>query len=377
MSKYNKTISEVYKQYIEEQKISPDQEQKALIALLSNLEKEITKSKQTDFKTIVTSLLPAKKKIRKQGIYIYGEVGRGKSMIMDMFFDTVPEEKKKRIHFHEFMIDIHSRLRQQRKKEKKSDPLIIVAKEISKEVKLLCFDEFNVTDITDAMILGRLFQALFKYGLILVTTSNCKPENLYKEGLQRERFLPFIELLKESLVISELIAKCDYRMTYLKSLNKTYFTPYNKSTLKSIKECFEKLTNYADSEETLLKNQGKEIKLEKTHGNICWTSFENLCCKPLGTNDYIKICNNFEVIILENIPKMNKDSHNEAKRFTNLIDIIYENKVKLICNAATDPSELYTEGKGSFEFQRTVSRLIEMQSDSYLKLEHKLNIISD
>ena len=307
----------------------------------------------------------------KQGIYVYGDVGRGKSMLMDRFFDEVEITKKRRVHFHSFMQEVHHRiylLREEYKKNKKeADFLPRLAKAIAKEAQLLCFDEFQVKDIADAMILSRFFALLFAEGVTVVATSNRPPEDLYKDGLKRENFLPFIDLLKEKLEIVRLGGKEDYRRKKLGSLETTYFTPLGKKADKFLKDLFAELASNHKPEPHNLDVNGRKLTLPRTYAHVAWCSFAELCATPLAAADYLKIAEEFDAVLLENIPILSSAKRNEATRFITLIDIFYENKTHLICTAEVSPEKLYPKGDNRFEFDRTISRLIEMQSADYLK----------
>ncbi len=305
------------------------------------------------------------------GLYIWGDVGRGKSMLMDLFFDYVGVEKKRRVHFHAFMLEIHRRLHALRQ-IKAEDPILRVAHEIAKETWLLCFDEMQVTDIGDAMILGRLFSELFNRGVVVVCTSNRPVDDLYKDGLQRERFLPFIALFKEQLKMIELAGEQDYRLKHLKSLKTTYATPLNKKSELFLSEAFKELTHHSIPETRTLQLKGRLLEVKKTCGGVAWFSFPELCEQPLGAEDYLEIARCFHTVLLANIPVLGKEMRNEAKRFVTLVDALYEHKTKLIATAESLPQELYPTGDGSFEFARTASRLIEMQSENYLGTSHEM-----
>jgi cell division protein ZapE len=298
-----------------------------------------------------------------KGLYIYGRVGRGKSMLMDAFFATVPGEKKRRVHFFAFMADVHARIHARR--AEKGDPIVPVAQDIASETTLLCFDEFHVVDIADAMILGRLFAALFAAGVVVVATSNRAPDKLYGGGLQRERFLPFIDLLKERLDVIELDGPRDYRLQRFKG-RKVYFTPPDTKATAALAQAFADLTDGATPERETLTVLGRELDVPRAAKNVAWFTFDELCMQPLGPNDYLAFVGRYHTFIVDGIPKLNFERRNEAKRFNILIDTLYDAHGNLVCSAEAPPQELYTDGDGSFEFQRTVSRLIEMQSDDYI-----------
>jgi cell division protein ZapE len=298
-----------------------------------------------------------------KGLYIYGRVGRGKSMLMDAFFATVPGEKKRRVHFFAFMADVHARIHARR--AEKGDPIAPVAQDIASETSVLCFDEFHVVDIADAMILGRLFAALFAAGVVVVATSNRAPDKLYEGGLQRERFLPFIDLLKERLDVIELDGPRDYRLQRFKG-RQVYFTPPDAKAKAALAQAFADLTDGATPARETLTVLGREIEVPRAAKSVAWFTFEELCIKPLGPNDYLALIGRYHSFILEAIPRMNFERRNEAKRFNIFIDTLYDAHGNLVCSAEAPPQDLYAEGDGSFEFQRTISRLIEMQSDDYI-----------
>ena len=298
-----------------------------------------------------------------KGVYIYGRVGRGKSMLMDAFFSTVPGEKKRRVHFFAFMADIHARIHARR--AEKGDPIAPVAQDIASETNVLCFDEFHVVDIADAMILGRLFAALFAAGVVVVATSNRAPDTLYEGGLQRERFLPFIDLLKERLDVIELDGPRDYRLQRFRG-RQVYFTPPDAKAGAALAQAFADLTDNATPAREMLTVLGRELVVPRAAKNVVWFTFDELCVQALGPNDYLALIGRYHTFILEAIPRMNFERRNEAKRFNIFIDTLYDAHGNLVCSAEASPQELYTEGDGAFEFQRTVSRLIEMQSDNYI-----------
>lgn len=304
-----------------------------------------------------------------KSLYIFGNVGRGKSMLMDLFFDACPISQKRRVHFHAFMLEVHTFVHQWRR-QNNTDAISALAKHIKESELLLCFDEFHVTDIADAMILMRLFNRLFDLGIVVVVTSNCHPNELYYEGLQRDLFLPFVRLLQQKADVIELVADQDYRLSHLHALKTTYYYPLDEQASKFILQSYNELTNFAPLKPGVVEVLGRKVMLSAVHGNVALTSFDELCMQALGPADYLEIGNRFDIVILAGIPKLTNEKCNEAKRFVTLIDALYEHKVKLICTAEVPAQELYTSGEGSFEFERTVSRLIDMQSESYLHIEH-------
>ena len=300
---------------------------------------------------------------KKLGLYLYGGVGTGKSMIMDIFFIEVRSKKKLRTHFHSFMQETHERINNSREKGER-DPITVVANEISQNVEVLCFDEFQITDITDAMIVGRLFSALIAKETFIITTSNRHPDDLYKDGLNRQLFIPFIDLLKNRLNVIELHAQKDYRRDKL-SRSQIYFWPINQV----MREGFDKIWKsfiVEPPKELKLQIKGRIITLPKYSNGVGRSSFNELCGGPLGVLDYLTICKNIKILFVEEIPILTEMGMDSAKRFVALIDTLYESRIKIICLAQAKPEMLYPTGKGSFEFDRTVSRLYEMQSDEWI-----------
>jgi len=305
-----------------------------------------------------------------QGIYFYGGVGRGKSMLMDMFFDSAPVKRKRRVHFHAFMQQIHMRLSEYRKfKGRESDPIPAVAKQVAVEATLFCFDEFQVGDIADAMILRRFFEYLFACGVVVVATSNRPPCDLYKDGLQRDQFLPFIDLVEDKMDILQLAGPTDYRLEQMRALD-IYLTPDDDAARVKLERAFTRLTHGARAHAASIPVQGRDVAIPKAAEGVAMVSFQDLCGRPLGPADYLELARRFHTLIIPGILKMTPDTMDMARRFVTLIDAMYEGHVKLICSSDTEPFDLYTEGEGSFEFERTASRLIEMQSESYMALEH-------
>jgi len=320
----------------------------------------------------------SKKKIAPKGLYMWGGVGRGKSMLMDWFFEAAPIKEKKRVHFHAFMLDVHENINRWRKMDNSArrsspdyvrgagdDPIAPMAKSIAREAALLCFDEFHVTDITDAMILSRLFKALWDRGVIVVATSNRPPEDLYKHGLNRALFEPFIEMMPQYLVIHEFDGQTDHRLRQLEAAP-VYYSPLGETADKGIEAAWKRLIGPALPRETCLTVQGRKITLERTAAGTARTSFDHLCNRALGPADYLRLSQAFQTLILENVPQMGPESRNQAKRFVTLVDALYETRTKLIMSAEVEPDQLYVDGKGSFEFERTASRLIEMRGRDYL-----------
>lgn len=296
---------------------------------------------------------------RPKGLYIYGGVGRGKSMLMDLFFETVPISPKRRVHFHAFMQEIHEGMHEARKSGV-TDALKPVAEKIVKSASLLCFDEMQVSDITDAMIVGRLFQYLFDAGVIVVATSNRHPDELYKDGLNRALFLPFIKLIKERLELHNLDSDTDHRQARLEDRER-YFWPLGNETEDRIDTIWHDLSD-GEAVPLVLRRKGRNIVLPLFCNGVARAGFADLCDTALGPGDYLEIAKAVRVLILTDIPKLSRARANEAKRFVTLIDALYEAGVQLIASAAAPPEQLYTEGAGAFEFERTASRLREMQS---------------
>jgi cell division protein ZapE len=295
------------------------------------------------------------------GLYMWGGVGRGKSMLMDLLYDQVDAPKQRR-HFHAFMQWVHAEMTAARKRGV-DDAIAPVAAKLAADVRFLAFDEMQITDITDAMLVGRLFEALFAAGVVIVTTSNRPPDDLYKDGLNRQLFLPFIELIKDRMVIHELASATDYRQDRL-SGTQSYFTPNDAAARMAVGQIWETLSGGA-SEPLTLHVKGRQVELPLFHNGVARLKFFDLCGKPLGAADYLALADAVRVLILEDIPTLSRHNFNEAKRFVTLIDALYEAKTQLICSAAATPEMLYIEGTGTFEFERTASRLREMQSDDW------------
>ena len=292
------------------------------------------------------------------GLYMWGGVGRGKSMLMDLLYDAV-DAPKQRTHFHAFMQWVHAEMTEARKRGV-DDAIAPVAADLAGRVRFLAFDEMQITDITDAMIVGRLFEALFAAGVTIVTTSNRPPDDLYKDGLNRQLFLPFIALIKERLHVHELVSETDYRQGRLAG-SPRYFTPLTREARTQIDDVWNDLTG-GNATPLILTSKKREVTLPAFHNSAARVSFYDLCGKPLGAADYLALVEAVRVLIIEDIPQLGRQNFNEAKRFVTLIDSLYETKTRLICSAAASPEMLYLEGEGTFEFERTASRLREMQA---------------
>jgi cell division protein ZapE len=312
-----------------------------------------------------------------QGLYIYGDVGRGKSMLMDLFFAAAPVEKKRRVHFHAFMQEVHADIFRYRqlpedspeKKKGGDDPIRPVAKKIAAAAWLLCFDELQVTDVADAMILGRLFEKLFARGVVVVATSNRAPDDLYQGGLNRPLFEPFIALFKDKLDVLHLAASRDYRLQRL-SNERVWFSPPGPAATAALDRAFALLTDDAAGAPSALELLGRKLHVPRQARGVARFPFPDLCEAPLGPPDFLAIARAFHTLLIDDIPLLGPANRNEAKRFVTLVDTLYEAKVKLLATAAAPPESLYPQGDGAFEFQRCVSRLNEMQSEDYRELPH-------
>jgi cell division protein ZapE len=309
-----------------------------------------------------------------RGLYLWGGVGRGKSMLMDLFFESVQIKRKRRAHFHEFMLDIHARLKIERAQEK-GDPIPPVVEALADESRLLCFDEMVVNNMADAAIMSRLFAGLFDAGVTVVTTSNRHPDDLYKDGLNRQLFLPFIEQIKHRLGIVALDGPTDYRRDRLGQA-RTWLSPNGPAATAEISATFFRLTDYPPEDRQHVPSAdidlggGRMLHVPKALKGVAVFSFKRLCAEARGASDYLAIARRFHSVIIVGIPILGPDNRNEAARFVTLIDALYEYRVKLLATADAAPDALYPEGDGRFEFERTISRLIEMQSEEYLSLGH-------
>lgn len=347
-------LLEQYDDLVAKGGIASDAEQRKAAIALERLYNDLTKKKLSLFGS-----KPVK------GAYIHGGVGRGKSMLMDLFFNALPDSfKKRRIHFHAFMIETHNWLHTARGDDAVDDLLPKYAKHVANTVRVLCFDEFHVTDVADAMILSRLFTALFDHGVAIVATSNWKPDRLYEGGLQRDRFLPFIALVKDKMEVIHLDSDTDYREEAVQDLE-TYLYPLNADTQKKVDIFFTQLSGGAPSEHKTITVKGRDFTALHA-GGVARFTFAQLCEQPHGAEDYLTIAGQFHTIFIEHIPKLTYDRRNETKRLMTLIDVLYDTRRRVIVTAEAAPDKLYSGHDYNFEFDRTISRLKEMQSSSYL-----------
>ncbi|NML93686.1 cell division protein ZapE [Novosphingobium olei] len=358
--------------------LKPDPEQAAAAQKLDALQRELESPPPSP--GLLGKLLGRKAPESPRGIYMWGDVGRGKSMLMDLFHDNLDVPAKRRAHFHEFMLDVHARLREERKKES-GDPILPVAAGIAAETRVLCFDEMVVNNSADAMIMSRLFTALIvDHGVVVVTTSNRVPANLYKDGLNREHFLPFIALVEQRLDVLTLNGPVDYRMERMRGVG-TWHVPIGPESTEAVREAFFRLTDYPPEDSANVPSAdidvgtGRTMHVPKSLKGVAVFSFKRLCTEARGAADYLAIARKYHTVIVVAIPRLGAELRNETMRFITLIDALYEHKVKLIATAAADPVNLYdSRGKGDdegrFAFDRTVSRLMEMQSQEYLALGH-------
>lgn len=318
------------------------------------------------------------------GLYLWGGVGRGKSMLMDLFIETAPVDAKRRAHFHEYMQDVHARItawramapseRKRRPEYMRSagdDPIPPVARQLAREARLLAFDEFQVTDIADAMILGRLFDQLFLEGVVVVATSNRHPDDLYKDGINRQLFLPFIDLFKDRLDLFELNGGVDHRLRQLEAAP-VYCTPLGADADYAMDEAWVRLTQGAAPQTCVVDVKGRELRVEREAAGVARFTFEELCARPLGPADYLALASRFHTLLVDRVPRLQMDKRNEAKRFVTLIDALYEARTKLVMSADAEPDSLYPAGDGAFEFERTASRLVEMRTHDYLAAERRV-----
>jgi len=364
-------LAERYRALVEAGELRPDPDQEAAAAVLDGLATELCGSER---KSGLIRRLAGLAEPAPGGAYLWGGVGRGKSMLMDLAYEAIEYAPKRRVHFHEFMLEVHERLRAERVKEE-GDPIPPVAEAIGAEAKLLCFDEMVINNAADAMILSRLFAHLLGEGVTVIATSNRPPRDLYPGGLNRALFLPFIALIEEKLQIVPLNGPVDYRLERLGGMP-TWYCPNGAQATAALAEAFFRLTDYPVEDrakvpaEELALPGGRTLHVPKSLKGVAVFSFRRLCGEARGAADYLAVARHYHTIILVGIPRMGPENRNEAARFVTLIDALYENKVKLLAAADAEPPALYTAGDGAFEFERTASRLIEMRSADYLALGH-------
>jgi cell division protein ZapE len=364
MPAYQQSVTQLYEQSLAERGYKADDAQRKGIAALQRCQDEWANYKAKRSNALTKMLrypdLP-------KGVYMYGGVGRGKSFIMDCFYNAVPLERKTRLHFHEFMREVHRQLHELKGQQ---DPLEVLAKRMSRKHRLICFDEFHVADVTDAMILYKLLDAMFRNRMSIVTTSNFHPDGLYPNGLHRDRILPAIELLKSQLEVINVDSGTDYRRRTLE-LARLYLTPLNDQTDAEMGAIFDQLAESAD-EDPALNIEHRVLQARRRAGGVVWFDFQTLCGGPRSQNDYLELASRFHTVMLSNVPHMPVRLASEARRFTWLVDVMYDRRCKLVVSAEVPPEALYTEGPMAHEFPRTVSRLNEMQSKEYLSEERRV-----
>ncbi len=363
-----------YQSLVDDGELRDDPAQRGVAVHLARLSRDLSQYRP-ERKPLASLLLPARRTPPPRGLYIHGGVGRGKSMLMDLFFEAVPAIPGRRVHFHEFMQDVHGRIHDWRQSHKcgqvrGDDPIAPVANEIFASARLLCFDEFQVSDITDAMILGRLFEALFALGAVVVATSNTPPEDLYRDGLNRGLFLPFVDLLTSRMEVVELDGGTDYRLERLNGME-VYYSPLGQAAARHVDQAWLRLTDAPCGEPCELSVNGRVLRVPQAARGVARFRFAELCGAALGAADYLKLATTFHTLVLEQVPALSAEHRNEARRLMTLVDALYEKKVKLIMSAAKDPHGLYVPAKNDgTAFERTVSRLFEMQSADYMALGH-------
>ncbi|SHJ46252.1 cell division protein ZapE [Shimia gijangensis] len=348
------TLPDIYADKVARGELHPDDAQEAILPEFERIREAVAQPvKKGWFRKATPEHV--------QGLYLWGGVGRGKSMLMDLFVDSL-EVPVRRVHFHAFMQEIHTAMHEARQRGVE-DAIQPVASSVAESVRVLAFDEMQITDITDAMIVGRLFEQLFEAGVVVITTSNRVPGDLYKDGLNRQLFLPFIDLIEQNLNVRELISPNDYRQNRLRG-SQVYFVQAGTEARADIRGIWEDLTG-GEATPLVLNVKGRDVVLPSFRNGIARARFFDLCGAMLGPGDYLAIADAVKVLILEDIPRLSRSNFNEAKRFVILIDALYEAKVRLICSAAAQPEMLYVEGEGTFEFERTASRLREMQDENW------------
>jgi cell division protein ZapE len=376
MSAHRTTFRAHYQELVDSGAIEPDAAQAAVAGAFADLERRLSSYKPRRKQGLLGRLFADKDDFAPRGLYVHGEVGRGKTMLMDLFFQHSAIAHKRRAHFHEFMAEVHERIYGYRQNIARgeigdADVIALTAAAIFDEAWLLCFDEFHVTDIADAMILGRLFSKLFELGTVVVATSNVAPDDLYKGGLNRALFLPFIAQISAHMEVLRLDARTDFRLEKLAGV-RMWIVPADREADAALDRAWAKLTGSAKCRPRDISIKGRILRVPCSAQGVARFSFADLCEKPLAASDYLRLAHDYHTVLIDHIPVMDFGERNAAKRFITLIDTLYDNAVKLMASAAADPMSLYvaTEGHEADEFKRTSSRLIEMSSESYLALPH-------
>lgn len=369
------SVAERYAALVRSGEFESDPAQLALVRRLDALRKRLDDNRLAQKRSALGWLFGKREERAEpvRGLYVWGGVGSGKTRLMDLFFELSPIRRKRRAHFHEFMADVHDRVHAYRQAlkagtVKAEDPIPPIAEDLAEETRLLCFDEFTVTDIADAMILGRLFTRLFDLGTVMVATSNVPPDDLYADGINRGHFLPFIELLRTRCEVFELASGTDYRLEKMQGARR-YVAPLGREADAALDALWWNLTGRTEGAPASLRRKGREIAVPQAVDGFARFTFSDLCDAPLGAADYLLVARTYHTVFLDHVPVLGSHARNQAKRFINLVDALYDQRIRLVVSAAAEPQDLYagTSGTEAFEFARTASRLMEMRSDDYLR----------
>lgn len=365
--KLSDPFAHFYRQKLSDGTLTPDAAQQSVVEALNALEQRLETYNPQQNQGIVASFFGRKdlSKGAPLGLYLFGGVGRGKTMLMDLFYEHISFEPRGRYHFNEFMAMSHDKIAEFRKTQK-GDPIPLLAEKIADTAKLLCFDEFYVSDIADAMLLGRLFDGLYKEGVVIVATSNCPLDELYKDGLNRQLFEPFIRQMQEKMVSHEVISPTDFRLRAIEGVE-LYFTPSNQRADEQLCLLWQKITGKGEGKQATIIVKGRTLIVPEAANGAARFTFSDLCEEALGRDDYLALAQRYHTIFIEDIPQMGPDQRNQARRFITLIDTLYDSQIRLIATAEVGPTELYSAGDNAFLFERTASRLIEMQQGAHLK----------